>query len=259
MQIIDSGYGDDRPDAGLLNLDAAQTLKLIELADFNLAAHIGIVVVYNHTFLIHTDRSIIHLTDTDTAYIFIVVDRADEHLSPGFRISFGSGNIIDNSLKQRLHACARAAQIQCRDSGFGRSKNEGAVNLLVAGAQIHQKFQNLVNDLSRAGTGTVNLVDTDNDRKIQGHCLAQNETGLGHGAFKCVYDQDYAVDHLEYTLHLSAEIRVSGRINDINLRSFIINCSILTQNCNSTLPLKIIGIHDPLLDGLVFTEHTALF
>ena len=51
---------------------------------------------------------------------------------------------------------------------------------------------------------------------------------------------------------------MSRRINDINLGSLIIDGSIFGQDCDSPFPLNIVGIHDPFLHGLIFTEHSAL-
>ncbi len=258
VQIIDSRYGNDGSDAGLLYLDAAQSLKLIELADLDLAAHIGIVMVHDHTLLVDADGSVVHLAHADASDIFIVVDGADQHLRARFRVSLRCRDIIDDGLKERLHAGAGAAQIHCRNTGLCGCKDKGAVDLLVAGAQIHQQFQDLVDDLGGTRTGAVDLVDADNDRQIKGHGLAQDKAGLRHGTLESVHDQDDSVDHLENALHLSAEICVSGSIHDIDLCSFVIDCSVFAEDRDPALALQIVGVHDALLHRLILTEHTAL-
>ena len=116
MEVVDPGDGDDRSNPGLLHLYAAQAFKFIELADLDLAVHIRIVVVDDDTFLIDTQPSVIDLADTDPADVLIVVDRADQHLSPRLGITLGRGDIIDDGLKKRFHAGARTAQIQGRDT-----------------------------------------------------------------------------------------------------------------------------------------------
>ena len=259
MKIIDTGDSDDRSDAGLLHFDAAKALELIELTDLDLAVNIGIVVVDDHTFLIHTDLAVVHFADADTAYIFIVVDGADQHLCARFGVSFRRGNIINDGLKKRLHAGTRAAQVHCRNSGLGGCKDKRTVNLLIAGTQIHKELQHLIDHLRRTSTGAVDLIDTDNDGKIESHGFAQDKTGLGHGSLKGIHDQNDTVDHLEHSLNLTAEIRMSGCVDDIDLRSFIIYSGVFAQDRDPALALQVIGIHDPLLHSLILTENTALF
>ena len=119
MQVINTGDSYDRADLRFLNLYAAKALKLIELADLDLAAYIGIMVVDDHTLLIDSNGTVINLADTDPSDILIVVDRADQHLGSHIGVALGCGNIIDNGFKQRFHAGAGASQIQGRDTGFG--------------------------------------------------------------------------------------------------------------------------------------------
>ena len=52
------------------------------------------MVIDKYHILIHTDRSVIHFSDTDTSDIFVVIDRADQHLRRSFRISFRIGIIL---------------------------------------------------------------------------------------------------------------------------------------------------------------------
>ena len=258
MEIGDAGNGYDGTNLCFGHFHTAQALELVELTDLDLAHLVWIVVVYDHALLVDFQRSVIHFSNADPADIFIVVDRTDQHLCAGVGIALGRRNIVDDGLKQRLHACARTSEVQCCNTGLSRCEYEGAVDLLVAGAKIHQKFEDLVDHLRGAGAGTVNLVDADNDGKIQGHCLAKHKACLGHRTFKRINNQNYAVDHLENTLHFAAEIRMSGGVNNIDLDALIINGCIFTQNRDSTLSFNITGVHDSFLYGLVFTEHAAL-
>ena len=81
-------YGDrnDRSDTGLFDLYLIQTVKFIELADFYFLLLVRGMVVYKNHFLIDCNLAVIYFTDADTADIFVIVDRADEHLSRGIRI-----------------------------------------------------------------------------------------------------------------------------------------------------------------------------
>ena len=41
---------------------------------------VGVVVVTDDHILIHTDGTVVYLTDTDTSYIFIIIDGTDQYL-----------------------------------------------------------------------------------------------------------------------------------------------------------------------------------
>ena len=153
-------------------------------------------MVYDHTVLSCADDSVIHLADTDPADVLVIIDRTDQHLGTRVRISFRRRDIVDDSLEKGFHAGAGTSQIQSRDSGFGRCKYEGTVDLFVACSQIHQKLQDLIDHLGRPGAGAVDFIDADDHGQIQGHGLGQDKACLGHRSLKGVYHQDHAVDHL---------------------------------------------------------------
>ena len=95
--------------------------------------------------------------------------------------------------------------------------------------------------------------------------LVYNDFYIGEGADVVVvagcgvHNEDDTVYHLEDTLHLASEIRVSGGIDDIDLDSLIVNGSVFGQDGDAALALDIIGVHDTLRDLLVFAEYPALF
>ena len=52
---------------------------------------------------------------------------------------------------------------------------------------------------------------------------------------------------------------MSGRVDNINFNAFIHNGGILGQDCDTTLFLDIVGVHDALRHFLILPENTALF
>ena len=123
------------------------------------------MVYYDHV-LVYTDRSIVHFADADSAHIFIVIDGTDQYLCGGIRVSFRSGNVFQNRLKERNHIFRLVIEFQNGVSGFGRSVDKRAVELAVVCIQIHEKLQCLIDDSVRTGFRAVNFVDTDNDREL---------------------------------------------------------------------------------------------
>ena len=57
------------------------------------------MMVHQRTILVHTDHTIIYLTNTDTAYILIVVNGTDQYLGTCVWISLRSRDMIDDCLE----------------------------------------------------------------------------------------------------------------------------------------------------------------
>ena len=88
--------------------------------------------------------------------------------------------------------------------------------------------------------------------QIQLKSFFQNEFGLRHSAFESVNQKDNAVYHFQYTLNLAAEVSMSWGIDNVDFGVFV-------MNCDTTLSLNIVGVHDTFLNLLIGTENTALF
>ena len=91
------------------------------------------MVVYDQSILIDLDFSVFHLTDSDSPYELIVVNRRNEKLRLLIGISFRCRNKVDNALKERLHIHIGIFQIFLRIAVFRGSKKKGAVQLLIGG------------------------------------------------------------------------------------------------------------------------------
>ncbi len=125
---------------------------------------------------------------------------------------------------------------------------------MFVGVELAEQVEGHVDHLFRAGAGTVNLID-DHDRfmaQVEG--LFKHETSLRHGAVKGVDQQQYRVDHLQYSLHFSAEVGVARCVDYVDLQITVGNGEVLGQNRNATLFFKIVAVHDAFGDGLVFTK-----
>ena len=217
------------------------------------------MVIQKGELLIDGNFTVFYFADTDTAYIFIVVNGADQYLSVCFRITFRCRDIFQNGFKQRSHVFRSIFQIKNCVACFGGCIEERTVKLLIGSLQIHQKFQNFVNDLIRTCFRTVDLVDTDDDMQIQFKSFFQHKFGLRHSSFKGIYQKNYAVNHLQYTFYLASEISVTRGVNDIDFDTFIMNGGVFGKNGDASFAFNIIGVHDTFLYFLVFAENTTLF
>ena len=87
---------------------------------------------------------------------------------------------------------------------------------------------------------------------------AEHEAGLRHGAFGCVNEQDNAVDHLEYTLNLTAEVSVTRGVYYIYLGVAVPYGGVLGHDGDAALTLKVIGVHYAVHDLLIFAVYAGL-
>ena len=86
----------------------------------------------------------------------------------------------------------------------------------------------------------------------------KDKTGLGHGAFGGVHQQNDSIDHLEDTLYLAAEISMSRGIDDIDFYALIMGGGVFCKDGNAPFPFQVAGVHHSFGYHLVFPEGAAL-
>ena len=106
--------------------------------------------------------------------------------------------------------------------------------------------------------GAVDLVDDDDNAVAELERLAEHEARLRHGALGGVDEQNDAVDHLQDTLDLAAEVGVARGVDDVDLRVAVAHGGILGQDRDAALALQIVGVHNAVDDLLIFTVDAAL-
>ena len=106
--------------------------------------------------------------------------------------------------------------------------------------------------------GAVDLVDNDDDAMTQLQRAGKDEARLRHGALGGVDEQDDAVDHLEDTLDLAAEVGMARGIDDVDLGVAVADGGVLGKDGDAALALKVVGVHDAVDDLLIFAVDAAL-
>ena len=196
--------------------------------------------------------------DGNAADILVIINAGNEHLERAVNVLLGLGDVLEDGVEQGLEVCARnLGRVACSALTAGAEQHRG-VELLVGRVKIHKKLKHLVNDLVDALVGAVDLVDNNNDSVAKFECARQDKSRLRHRAFGRVNKQDNAVYHLEYTLDLAAEVRVSRRVNYVYFRIAVLHGGVLCHYCDSALALKVVRVHDSLNYLLIFAVNTAL-
>ena len=127
MDIRNTGDGNNGTNTGLLHLHPLKSVKLIELSYLDFLKLIRLVMIHQNTLLVHLKSPVVHTSDADPAYEFIVVNGAYEYLSLRVRISLWSRDMVYDGLKQRAHVHFRVFNLVFCESAPGRCVDKGAV------------------------------------------------------------------------------------------------------------------------------------
>ena len=164
-----------------------------------------------------------------------------------------------HSVQQRMQVLARTVQFLVGPAVTAGGIKNGEIQLFVICIKRDKQVEQFVNHRIGTAIRTVNLVDHDNRAKPLLQRLAKHELGLRHRPFGSVGQQDHAVGHAENAFHLTAEIGVAGRVDDVDARILPDNRGRFGKDGDSALFLEITRIHKPLGDLLVVTKQACLF
>ena len=129
--------------------------------------------------------------------------------------------------------------------------DERKIQLLVRRVERHEQFKNLVQNFFRVRVLAVNLVD-DHDRLRAGfQSLAQNEARLRLRAFGGIHHEQHAVNHVHDALDLAAEIRVAGRVHDVDVVILVFERGVFGADGDALFLFQIHRIHQAFLRRLV--------
>ena len=129
---------------------------------------------------------------------------------------------------------------------------------MLVGVEVEEQLVDLVDDLHRSGVGPVDLVHDQDHRQPRLERLAQHEPRLRQRPLGGVDQQQHAVDHREPALDLAAEVRVSRRVDDVDLQVAVADGGVLGQDRDALLALEIHRVHHALGHVLVRAEGAGL-
>ena len=116
----------------------------------------------------------------------------------------------------------------------------------------------MIDDPVRSRAGTVDLVDDDDRLQALGQRLARDEARLRHRPLDGIDQQQHAVDHRQHALDLAAEVRMAGRVDDVDVRALVVDRTVLREDRDAALALEVVRVHDALGHVLVLAERSGL-
>ena len=105
----------------------------------------------------------------------------------------------------------------------------------------------------------IDFVHDGDGRQARFQSFPQNESCLRQASFRRIDEQHHTVDHFQNAFYFAAEIRVAGRIDDVDFVIAVTHRSVFGHDGDAALPLEVHRIHDALDDGFVVTISARLF
>jgi hypothetical protein len=147
----------------------------------------------------------------------------------------------------------------CRHPAFlGGAVENRKVELLVRSIERREQVEDLVDHLGGAGVRPVDLVDHHDRLEADLERLGDHELGLRQRALSGIDQDERAIDHVEDTLDLAAEVGMARGIHNIDPCALPDQGRAFSENRDAALALKIVGIERALRHPLVFPEGARL-
>ena len=132
------------------------------------------------------------------------------------------------------------------------------VELLVGRAELVEQVEHLVDHPVRARARAVDLVDDDDRLEPHRERLLRHEARLRHRAIHRVDKDQHRVDHRQHALDFTAEIGVSGRVDDVDAVALPVDGGVLGQDRDATFLFLVVAVHHPLGGDHPFVEGARL-
>ena len=265
-KLIDAGHQHNVAGHGFFKRHALNALETEDLIDLGilrravreLAVGIGLAVHHRH-LLRRFDAAALNAADADAADIRGIIERRDLQLQRAVDvIGLGRRHVLEDSLEHRAHVGRRRLEFGLGVAVDRRGVDDREVELLVAGAELVEEVEGLVDDPVRARTVAVNLVDHHDRLEAQGQRLLGHEAGLRHRAFDSIDEKQHAVDHAQHALDLATEVSVPRGVDDVDVHTLVIDRQVLGQDGDAPLLFEVVRIHHALGDVLVRGEGAGL-
>jgi hypothetical protein len=258
VDILEAGEANDVAGDGGLDLALAQAGELEDLGDLGPDLFAALGVAHDEDRIADLDDAAEDLADRDAADVVAPVDVGDEHVERLLGLGERGRDVVDDGLEEGRHVLLRLAEVIHHVAVAAGAVDDGRVELLLGGVELHEQLEDLVIHFRRLGVVAVDLVDDDHDLQPVGESLAEHETGLRLRAVIGVDDEEHAVDHAEGALDLAAEVGVAGGVENVDDLVLPVDGGVLGLDRDALFAFEIHGVHGAFLHLLVGAVDPAL-
>ena len=251
LEALDADHGADVARCHSVHLLAPQALEDVDLLD--LRPHHAAVAFAEDDVLPLTQFAPVDTPHGDTAYVFGIVERGDQHLRrPLERLRLG--DVLDNGVEERVDVVRRLLPVVGHPALLGRAEDGGEVELIFRSVEAEHEVEHHLLHLRRPTVRLVYLVD-DHDRfQPQPDGFLEHEARLRHWPLEGVDQQQASVGHVEHTLHLAAEVSVARGVDDVDLVILVIDGDVFGEDRNAALAFQVVVVQKLIRLGLSLAE-----
>ena len=129
--------------------------------------------------------------------------------------------MLDDGLVEGLHGLGGLAEFAHGVAIARTGVDHREIELEVGGVEFHEKIENEIEHLVRAGVLAVDFIDDHDGLRAVFERFFEDELRLRLRAVVGVHHEQHAVDHLHDALHLAAEIGVAGGVHDVDMAEVV--------------------------------------
>jgi hypothetical protein len=254
--LRDAGDGDQLTRAGLLGGDAVERLADVKLCD--LGALDRPVGAAPGDLLALPDRPLEDAAEREAAEVGRGVQVGHQGLQ---RVAFRVGRRRDvrgQHIEERLEV---GRELVRGEAGLASARvrvDDRKLDLALVGVEVEEERVDLVHDLGDPRVGPVDLVHDEDHGQARLERLAQDEARLRERPLARVDEEEDAVDHGQAALDLAAEVRVAGRVDDVDLESAVAHGRVLGEDRDALLALEVQRVEHALDHVFVLPEGAGL-
>ena len=186
-----------------------------------------------------------HFSHGYTSYVWAVFQRRNEHLWGAF-FHFRSRDYLKYGVEKGRDVICRLLPVIAHPPLLGTTIYSLEIQLVFRSAEVEHQVEYFFLNCLGTAIQLVHLVDYDYRFLAQVYGLLKHETGLWHATFKGIHEKDYAVAHIEHSLHLSSEVAVARGVDYIDFDALIRHGHILGKYCYASFTLKVVVVQDQL-------------
>ena len=212
--------------------------------------------MYKHHRHSVLERTPVNAPHSDTARVRRVVETGDEHLRRTLQHR-RCGNVLHNLVKQIGDVRCRCLPVGAHPALLCRAEHHGEVQLLLRGIKGKHQVEHHFVHLVGAAVRLVHLVYHHDGFQSYLQRLLQHKPRLRHRTLEGIHQQQAAVCHIQHTLHLSAEVAMSWRVDDVDFHAPIDDGDVLRQDGYSPLAFQVVAVQYTFGIRLVVLEKVS--
>ena len=255
-EVLHTGDRADVARRGLGQFEALQRLEAQDLGDPKFLAITVSVHAQSALPLLDTPR--FDPTDRDVPQVVVVVQGRDVHRQRCVDVHGGRWRRLDDHVQQRRQIRARILQVTHRPTLAPRRVHDREIQLRVRRAECAEEVEGRVDGALGITADAIDLVHHQDRAQPERQRLAGHEPGLGHRTFERVDQQAHTIHHPEHAFDLASEVRVAGRIHDVDTGSLPSDGGELRENRDAALAFEVVRIHGAIGDHFPGPERSRL-